>query len=436
MAVDSTARLAEADVISLSQRRGEPEWLRERRLSGWRAFEEAPIPKLERTTLSEGMFKGFDLPADQDMVDSWEALPEAVRAGLGHLEARRNVIVLGDGTARFADLEQTLADRGVVFEPLTKAVVQHPELVQPYLAQEAVPATGDKPWALNAALWQDGVFLYVPSGVQLELPLQAFGWSGDSRLGIFSRTLIVAAPQSALTLVTTVTSDDERAPRVYNDVVEVYAQDGAHVRICALQTLAETTTHFAFRRAILEDNARVQWVVGEFGSALSASLCDAYLKGRGAEAKNTTVFFAGGRQHLDMEPRMFHTGEETESDILVRGVAQDQGRSVYVPLTHIDDGAFGASAFQRGKTLLLDPEARAYCIPQLHVLEEQVEGAGHAATVGQVDEEQLFYLRSRGLTPQAAKKLLVAGFFQPMLDEVPVPDVRAQLESLIDRKMA
>lgn len=437
MAVDSTARLSEADVVALSTRKNEPSWVRELRLKGWKAFQESPVPKLERTTLNEGMFHGFQLPGEGSLVQSWEELPDSVRAGLGQLEARENVVVLADGSARLAALDEALRQQNVIFAPLAQAVVKHPELVEPYLAQRAVPADDEKPWALNAAVWQDGVFLYVPEGVQVDVPLEVLSWSGAGPdVGVFERFLVVAAPNSRVTLLTSVSSDEEKAPRVYGQVMEVYAGEGAQVKVCALQTLGTKSQHFALRRAVLEKDADLQWIIGEFGSSLTVSISDAYLEGSGSQARNLTVFFSGGEQHLDLEPRMLHTGTKTFSDILVKGVAKEQGRSVYAPLTHIDDGAFHAEAFQRGTTLLLDPNARAYCIPQLHVLEENVDGAGHAATVGQVDADQLFYLRSRGLTESQAKKLMVAGFFHPMLEQVPIPEVREQLESLIDRKMA
>lgn len=435
MAVGSKPQVGEEDVLALSRNREEPAWLQELRLAGWKAFQERPLPRLERTRLNDRMFEDFALATPQPRVSRWDELGEAVAHGLGQSAAPDNGVVLSNGFAVWQRLPQEWADKGVIFSSLAEAVVRHPELVQRYLAREAVPATADKPWALNAALWTDGVFLYVPEGVDVEVPLQMFLWADDPALGLFDRTLIVAERNSNVTLVETVASTADSGPRLRVSAVEVYAGANSQVKVCGLQTLSDVTTNLVFRRAVIGEDAQVHWVLGEFGSSLSTVLCDSQLDERGGISTNLTVFFSDGDQHLDVEPRMFHTGTYTQSDILVKGVAKDRSRAVYAPLTLLDDGADESSAFQRGTTLLLDAEARAYCIPQLHVVEEKVAGAGHAATVGQLDDEQLFYLRSRGLTEQDAKKLMVSGFFDPMIARIPVPEVQERLTELIDRKM-
>lgn len=434
MAVVSADHLAEADIAARSQERGEPDWLRERRLTGWRAFERNPMPQLERTRLRESLLQGYDLPGAVARTSTWHDLAEEIRQSTGHASDPSNTLVMENGFVRFADLSAEWAEKGVVFGSLADIVVQRPELVKDYLMGEAVGADGDKPWALNAALWNDGIFLYVPEGVEIDVPLQILQWASGN-VGVFDRTLVVAGPNSNVTVVETVTSDPE-GPKLRTGVVEVYLQDGSHVKYCALQTLGQNVTNLILRRAIVGPNATMHWVVGEFGSSLTAGLSDAYLQGRGGEASNTTVFFADSDQHLDVEPKMLHLGTHTQSNILVKGVAKGTGRSVYAPITAMEDEADEAAAFQRGTTLLLSPEARAYSLPQLFVGEERVAGAGHAATIGRVDEEQVFYLRSRGLTEQAAINLLVTGFFHPVIDTVPVPGVRDRLFELIDRKLA
>jgi len=163
---------------------------------------------------------------------------------------------------------------------------------------------------------------------------------------------------------------------------------------------------------------------------------DSRLDGRGSEVRALGVFFAGGRQHLDLEMRMIHTGRETASDILVRGVVREEGRAVYAPYTLIQHDAKDSTGFQRGNTLVLDPKARAYSIPQLHVVEDEVQGAGHAATIGKMDPDQLFYLQSRGLSEKQAKRLLVDGFFYPVTDHIPVAALKERIMAMVERKMA
>lgn len=436
MAVYSAERLSEEDVVALSKQREEPDWLRELRVAAWRWYQEAPMPHLERTRLRESLFTGYELAQPVRSAAAWADLPATMREGVGLDSEPTNTVLLGNGYAQFSALDQGWQDQGVVFCSLAEAVVRHPDLVREALMGEAAPAKMDKPWSLNAALWTDGVFLYVPPKVEVTVPLQSIIW-GEGNVGLFDRTLVVAGPQSQVTLIERTTSPAQGGPTLRTSVVEVYAREGAQVKYCALQTLdEEQTTNLVYRRAILEPHSSVQWVIGEFGSALSTSISESQLRGRGSESTNLTVFFSGGQQHLDVEPRMYHTGTHTQSNILVKGVAKDNGRSVYVPITSMEDQADEAAAFQRGTTLLLDKRAQAYCIPQLFVAEEAVAGAGHAATVGRVDEEQLFYLRSRGLTEEQAKKLMVYGFFHPVIAMVPVEAVRQQLEQLIDRKMA
>lgn len=434
MANYRTERLAEDDVVSFSKGREEPDWLTRLRLTAWRAYEELPMLHLERTTLRESMFEGLALPVPAARAASWDDVPEDVRQGIGHEAAPANGVVLANGYVQFSALDAEWAEKGVIFQSLAEAAKQHGDIVEKYLAKEAVPADGDKPWALNAALWSDGAFLYVPEGVEVTVPFHVSVWS-NGELGLFDRVLVVAAPNSRVTVVEEVSSPEGDGPALRTGVVEVYADAGAQVKYCSLQTLGEEGKNLTIRRAVVGNDASVQWVVGEFGSSFSVSLSESYLEGRGGESTNVTVFFAGGKQHIDVEPRMYHVGTHTESNITVKGVNRDEGRSVYAPITDMEDEADEAAAFQKGTVLLLDPSTRTYCIPQLYVAEEAVAGAGHAATVGQVDEEQLFYLRSRGLSEKEALKLLVFGFFHPAIDMVPIPEVRQRLEQLIDRKM-
>jgi len=434
VAVYSAERLGEAEVTARSRQRGEPDWLTDRRLAGWKAFENNPMPKLERTTLQESLLQGFRLPEPQPRVSAWAELPVELRETVGIEEAPADAVVLANGYLRFARLSAELAEKGVFVGSLAEAAAQRPDLVRDYVMGEAVPADSDKPWALNGALWGDGLLIYVPEGVEVKAPLQAFMW-GEGEVGVFDRTVVVAAPNSDVTVVETVASPASGAPRLRTGVVEVYALDGARIKFCALQTLGHGVNNLVLRRAVVGPNASVQWIVGEFGSSLTAGLTESLLQGRGGESSNVTVFFAGKGQHLDVEPRMFHTGTHTQSNISVKGVVKGGGRAVYAPVTSMEDQADEAAAFQKGTTLILDPESRAYSMPQLFVAEEQVAGAGHAATIGQVDPEHIFYLRSRGLTEAEARRLLVHGFFHPVIDAVPVDAVKEQLTALIDRKL-
>ncbi|HEY8418366.1 MAG TPA: Fe-S cluster assembly protein SufD [Limnochordales bacterium] len=421
-------------IAALSDRAGEPAWARERRLAAWDRFVELPVPAYERTRLKESQFEDFDPPRSSGKLLAWTELPEALRAELGDTNGRV-LVVQHNGTAAYRQEPAGLPD-GVIVTDLATALREHADLLERYYLTRSGEGLDNKVSALSGALHTGGLFVYVPAGVEVQLPVEYVLWVDASGAAVADYVLIVAEADSRLTVLESTFSAPgvERAYRF--GLVDVFAGEGARVVCGNIQAFGEGVQSLVVRRVVPDERAHVDWVAAEFGADLSVNEMDSRLDGRGSEVRALGVFFAGGRQHLDLEMRMLQTGRETASDILVRGVVKDQGRAVYAPYTLIEHDAKDSTGFQRGNTLVLDAQARAYSIPQLHVVEDEVQGAGHAATIGKVDPEQLFYLQARGLTPQQAKRLIVDGFFYPVTDHIPVEALKQRVMAMVERKMA
>ncbi|MBO8141370.1 MAG: Fe-S cluster assembly protein SufD [Firmicutes bacterium] len=416
-----------------SVRDGEPGWLQQRRLAAWDRYQQLPVPKYERTRLKESQFEEFAPAVRQVPVEGWEDLPGGIKRLAGDPSGRA-LVVAHNGSTVFRQRPAGLPD-GVILTGLDVAVREHPELVEQYFLRRGEDLD-NKVSALSGAMATGGLFIYVPKGVKVSVPLEYVLWIDEPGTAVYDYSLVVAEAGSQLTLVETAASEPGAGRVGRFGVVDVFAGEGARVTCANIQSLAEDAQSLVVRRVVPEARAHVDWVAAEFGAGLSVNEMDSRLDGRGSEVRGLGVFFAGGRQHLDLEVRMIHTGRETASDILVRGVVRDHGRAVYGPYTLIQHDAKESTGFQRGNTLVLNPEARAYSIPQLHVVEDEVQGAGHAATIGKMEPDHLFYLQSRGLAKEQAKRLIVDGFFYPIIDHVPVPAVKERIAAMVERKMA
>ncbi|OUM98349.1 MAG: Fe-S cluster assembly protein SufD [Firmicutes bacterium ZCTH02-B6] len=427
-------KLDQGWIAALSDRTGEPAWLRERRLAAWGRFTELPVPAYERTRLKESQFEDFAPAQGSGPVRSWDELPAALREQVGD-PAGRALVVLANGRAVYRQLPEALPE-GVVITDLATAVREHAVLVEPRLLVRGEQGLDNKVTALSGALHTGGLFVYVPKGVAVPVPVEYILWMDESGVAVGDVALIVTEARAEVTVLETAVSAPgvERSARF--GLIDVFPGEDARVVCGNVQAFGQGVQSLVVRRVLPAPRSHVDWVAAEFGAELSVNEMDSRLDGRGSEVRALGVFFAGDRQHIDLEMRMIHTGRETASDILVRGVVRDQGRAVYGPYTLIKHDAKDSTGFQRGNTLVLDPQARAYSIPQLHVQEDEVQGAGHAATVGKVDPEQLFYLQSRGLTLQQARRLIVDGFFYPVTDHIPVEALKTRVMAMVERKMS
>ncbi|MDI3298638.1 MAG: SufD family Fe-S cluster assembly protein [Bacillota bacterium] len=422
--------------------RGEPEWLAAARREAWRRYEAAELPasnaeSWRKTNLAS---LGFSLDRLQPLAPPAgraEAVTELLPPELAPLvEAVRRgeaaAILERDGEA--VALPAASLRGGLLFTPLARAAREEGERLRPHLFGPAW-SEETKLDMLEQAAWSGGFFLFVPRGLRLATPLVLLSWLDRPEAGAVGHSVIVLEPEAEATVVVAVAGREAAGgPGLHLHGVEVYAGEHARLRFVGLQLLGDGVFGFARRRARLAGGSSVDWILGEFGGRLSRSGFRSELLGEGAGSRAALAFLGAGRQHLDFPGEMIHEGRRTSSEMLARGVLFGEAHSIFRGMTHILRGAKASSAYQREGTLLMDRAARGDAIPSLVIDENEVQ-AGHAATAGKVDEEQLFYLESRGIPPAEARRLVVTGYFRPLLERVPEGAVRESFERSIDRKL-
>lgn len=433
MSVKTGITLSEKGVVELSERLGEPSWMREKRLEAYRAYEAMELPRWDRTDVSGLSLDElwiYESGAPVDPAAAGGRLQEIAKAadGSAHL-----FVQAGSGRT-WSRFQEELAQKGVVVCDFQTAVREYEELFKEHF-MSAIRHDVDKIVALHYAAVSSGCFIYVPKDVKVELPIEIRHFADEDGLCLFPHVLVVADRGSEVTVVEGTESVDGERQRVVSEVVELCPKEGAQIRFAAIQNWGRNTYNFTLRRSVLPRDARVEWVTGDFGGLLSRTHSTSELVGSGCESTDVSVFFGDDDQHLDLGITMKHVGDHTSSDMVTKGVLSGSARCVYRGLTDIEQGARFTSGFQRENTMLLSEMARSDAIPGLEIDETEVQ-AGHAATVGQVDKVQLFYLMSRGLPRMQALRLIVTGFFDPLLQRVPLEGVRAELQGMIDGKMA
>jgi Fe-S cluster assembly protein SufD len=409
---NTKSTITEATVRSLSQQAGEPAWLLQRRLDAWRAFEamEMPSPAVEewrRTDLS-----GIDL--DTALAAEPPLTSDAYR------------LYQGDEGEQSPDLPP-----GVVFTSLSNALKTHEKLVEPLLHSLVLPEEW-KLQALAAALRQDGAFIYVPSGVEVELPLHV-ALSTDQPF-FAPHILIVAGDNSKVTVIQETASQDETAHLV-SGAIEVFAGPYARVHYYDMEGWGAATDSFTTLRAKLDRGAELTTVTAGLGGKLTRSKVEALLEGEGSQADLLGVSFGDGSQHFDYQTLQDHIGPRTRSDLLYKAALTGKASEVWYGTARIHKGAAGSDANQTSRNLLLSDSAKAAPIPVLEIEAYDILRCSHGATAGPLDEEQAFYLESRGIDPKEAERLLVGAFFQPVLDRIEDEPLRKRVQNALARKI-
>jgi Fe-S cluster assembly protein SufD len=332
---------------------------------------------------------------------------------------------------------QTLADeasrQGVLFTDWRTAAREHPDLLR-RLAGGLVRAEEGKFAALAAALAQDGVLLYVPKGVQVTRPLHSILWGPGGGLAYFSHVLVWVEDGGAVTWIHESTSPDEEADSLHAGLVEVWVGAGARLTLVELQAWGRHVWNVSHARVRVGRQGAVDWVCGATGSRLSKTFATLDLEEEGASGRMSGFYFVNGQQHLDYETRQNHLAPHTTSDLLFKGALADAGRAVWRGMIYVAPGAQKADGYQANRNLLLSPQARADSIPGLEICADDVR-CTHGATVGRVEEEPLFYLQTRGIPRPEAEQLLVEGFFEPVMQRIPLESVRVRFQRAIAEKI-
>ncbi len=419
----------------LIARRNEPEWMRERRLDAWRTYESIPMPTRQdeewrRTDLRRLKLDEYE-PAGAESAHTGTLVPPAERG-----ETFAGFLGLHNGRQVEYQFSDEARAQGVIFCDMATAVREHGDLLQRYFMTQAVPASDGKFAALHGAFWTNGVFVYVPRGASVEQALRVVvsaELAGHSNL---SHTLIVLEDGAQATFAEDFISPANEAQGFSSRVLEIITGRDAKLHYIGTQRWGRNVYDFHTERAILGHDATVILQTVELGSKLSKGRVESILKGDGASAKMLGLYIGDGDQHLDRYTLQDHHGTNCVSDLLFKGVLTDNARSVYSGLIKVHPGASGTAAYQQNRNLLLSRHARADSIPNLEIGCNDIIGCSHGATIGKVDEDQLFYLMCRGLSRIDATHLIVEGFIDPIIEQAPIASLRASLREEIRERVS
>jgi Fe-S cluster assembly protein SufD len=416
---------------------GEPAFASALRREAFDAFRALPTPSQETeewryTDLSGLDLDGFAPFAPGRRAPNLDDVDEGLLASLGPVGDRSGLLVQHNSEPATAHLDPAVADRGVLLLDLDTALAEHADLLEKRL-HDLVPAERTKLTALHAAFRTGGAFLYVPRGVTVELPLQVFTYLDAEGAAVFPHLLVVAEDMADVTIIDRM-AGPALTTALSDAVTEIHAGAGARVRYISLQDWGEGVTHLAVQRASLGRDAQLHSLAVSFGGSLSRTEVEAVLAEPGGHSEMLGVYFTDGSQHFDHRSLQDHVAPNCTSDLLYKGALRDASRVVYSGLIRIHPGARRSDAFQTNRNIVLSDRAKADSIPNLEIENNDVR-CSHAASVGPVAEDELFYLQSRGIPRDHAQRLIVTGFFQEVLDRVTLPEVRAGLDAAIEDEL-
>lgn len=439
---DTGKGLSEAVVRQISAIKGEPAWMTENRVKALEIFRGKPMPSWGNTELLGQIdFDGITYylrPEDRSSSD-WNEVPSEIKETferLGIPEAERKflagVTAQYESEVIYHSMHKELERQGVVFLSMDDGLRQYPEIVKKYFGT-VIPAADNKFAALNTAVWSGGSFVYVPKGVKVAIPLQAYFRINKEAMGQFERTLIVAEEGSAVHYIEGCTAPVYSKDSLHSAVVELIALKGAEIRYTTIQNWSKNVYNLVTKRAMAHEDARVLWVDGNLGSKLTMKYPAIYLVGERAHGEVLSVAFSGKGQHQDAGAKVIHAAPRTTSTITSKSISKDGGRGSYRGMVKVYPGAEECRVNVRCDALILDPASRSDTYPTMEIADENVR-VEHEATVSKVGEEQLFYLTSRGITPEEATLMIVNGFIEPFTKELPM-EYAVELNRLIQLEM-
>lgn len=410
--------------------------LKETRAQAWEAFAKLSMPvntdeAWRRTDLRLLPASDFKLPK----AGAFEDLPVVPDYLLQPLtgEQHGGQITLLPGGSQI-QLDESLAKKGVVFTDFRSAEKNHPDLLKKLVGQ-IVKADDGKFAALASALSENGVLLYVPKNVEVEYPLHSVLWGPGSDLAHFSHIIVHVESGASVTYVHESASPDETGHAMHAGVVEIHVGENANLRFVELQSWGRHVWNFSHERARVERGGNLDWIFGAVGSRLTKNFSDLDLAGEGAQGRMSGFYFTDGTQHLDHDTQQNHLAPHCTSDLLFKGALKGKSRSVWQGMIYVAPGAQKTDGYQANRNLVLDDQARADSIPGLEILADDVR-CTHGATVGKLEQEPLFYLKSRGIPQREAERLVVEGFFDPIMQRIPFEGVRERFQQAIQDKLS
>jgi Fe-S cluster assembly protein SufB len=433
--------LSEQVVREISALKNEPDWMLQTRLKALRLFDKKPLPTWgsDLSTIAFDTIKYF-VRSTEKQATTWDELPDDIKNTydkLGIPEAEKQRLVAGvaaqyESEVVYHKIREDLEEQGVIFLDTDTGLREHEELFKEYFGS-VIPPGDNKFSALNTAVWSGGSFIYVPKGVHVEIPLQAYFRINTENMGQFERTLIIVDEDAYVHYVEGCTAPIYSSDSLHSAVVEIIVKKGARCRYTTIQNWSNNVYNLVTKRAVAHEGATMEWIDGNIGSKVTMKYPAVYLVGEHAKGETLSVAFAGEGQHQDAGAKMVHQAPHTSSTIISKSVARGGGRTSYRGLVQVNEGASHSASTVKCDALLVDTISRSDTYPYVDVREDDVS-MGHEATVSKVSEDQLFYLMSRGMNEDEAMAMIVRGFVEPIARELPM-EYALELNRLIELQM-
>ena len=434
--------LSEEVVREISAHKEEPEWVLDSRLKALKVYESKPMPTWggNLSELDQVLDEIYFYVRPQDRMEhSWEDVPEEIKdtfEKLGIPEAERKVLA-GVGAQYesemvYHSLREEWAKQGVIFDSIEDGLKNHPDLFREYFGT-VIPTQDNKFSAMNAAVWSGGSFVYIPPGVHLETPLQAYFRVNQERMGQFERTLIICDEGASAHYIEGCTAPVYSTESFHSGVIEIVVKKNARFRYTTIQNWSNNMYNLVTQRALVHEGANMEWLDGNLGSKLTMKYPSCYLVGEGAHGEILSIAYSGDGQHQDTGGKVVHAAPHTTSSIISKSISKGHGRSTYRGLCKVHEGAHHARSNVECDALLINDTSRTDTYPYIEI-EENDANVGHEASVSKIGEEQLFYLTSRGISEEEAMAMIVRGFIEPIAKELPL-EYAVELNRLIELEM-
>jgi Fe-S cluster assembly protein SufB len=429
-----------AEIVSqISEMKGEPEWMRDFRLRSLKIFESKPMPKWGGDIAVDFQDIYYYLKPTDKQGHTWEEVPQEIKDTfdkLGIPEAEKKFLAgvkaQFESEVVYGSLKEDLAEKGVIFTDTDSALREHPDLMREYFAT-IIPPEDNKFAALNSAVWSGGSFIYIPKGVKIDFPLQAYFRINAENMGQFERTLIIVDEGAEVHYVEGCTAPMYSTESLHSAVVEIIVKRGARCRYTTIQNWANNIYNLVTKRAVAYADATMEWIDGNLGSRLTMKYPAVYMMEPGARGEILSIAFASNGQHQDAGAKLVHCAPNTTGQIISKSISKNGGRASYRGLVRVEKGAKNAKCNVVCDALILDPRSQSDTFPYIEVAEQDAS-IGHEASVSKIGEEQLFYLMSRGLTEAEASTMIVNGFIEPLVRELPM-EYAVEMNRLIQLQM-
>ena len=427
-------KASEQYIRSLAESRHEPEWLREFRIKSLNLFRKLPV-ELSSLYTKYADLSGVDF--ESISLANSEPSESQVEDVMAKLKSDKAITIFQIESKTFpAEMPEALRKEGVVFTDIGTAIRSEPELFRRYFLEKAILPEDDKFAALNNALFTSGFYLHVPKGLEVIVPFRVVTILDAEGHGVFTQNLVMGDNRSKFTVLEelySTRSTGQLKKSTYSGLSEVYLHEGAEVTFGSINNLSQNVNIFSNKKSIGERDSKIVWSTGLLGGAYTRSRLESVMKDSGASSENVEVVFGAGTQRFDTVSNITHSGPNTSGHAISKGVVKDKAKAIFKGMIRIEENAKNSRAYLAEHAMILSKDALADAIPGLEIETNEVK-ATHSASVAQINEEEIFYLMARGLSEDEAKKLIIVGFFEPLVERIPVPEVARRIRRIIDLK--